>query len=811
MLLAVVSGVVALLEPRVPALGLGVLYLLAVVPIAFAFGAAAAAAVSLASMVVFSFFFLDPRYTLDPGSAQRWEVLVAFLVSSLVVSELAARSRRAVQRSTRLADEHAALRRVATLVARGDDPPEVFAAVAREVAMLLGVDATHMVRFEPGGAAAIAGSWSLHGEHWPVGRRVDLDGDTVIATVARTGRPARVHDYRNATGDAARVGRELGLRSSVGAPIVVDQHLWGVMVVSTSVGHSAHPLPLDAESRIGAFTELVATAISNVEARRGLARLADEQAALRRLATLIARGVASAEVFDAAADEIGRLLGVEFAVIGRFDADNMVTVLSSWGPLAAGFAVGSRWPIGGDNLARLVLETGSPARIDGYEDASGELARATEQSGVGSSVGVPISFEGRVWAGISVASSGADPLPADTESRLTRFAELVATAMSNAQARAEVQRLADEQSSLRRVATLIARESRAEDVFAAVAEEVLRVLDDVEIARMYRYEPDGTATLVADAGSLDARIGVGTRVRVEGRNVSALVRETGRAARLDDHEDATGSLGVRARELGVRSAVGAPIVVGDRLWGVIIVGSKRPAPLPPTIETRITEFTELVATSISNVQARTEVAASRARVVAAADEERRRVVRDLHDGAQQRLVHTIVTLKLARRTLAPPDKPAAELVAEALEHATRAHVELRDLAHGILPSVLTQGGLRAGVDALASRAPVPVDVDVPVGRLPTAVEATAYFVVSEALTNVAKHARAGHVEVSARLDDGTLAVRVRDDGIGGARPGGSGLTGLADRLAALDGELRVESPAAGGTILMAAIPVAHAA
>jgi signal transduction histidine kinase len=204
---------------------------------------------------------------------------------------------------------------------------------------------------------------------------------------------------------------------------------------------------------------------------------------------------------------------------------------------------------------------------------------------------------------------------------------------------------------------------------------------------------------------------------------------------------------------------------------------------------------------------REEVAASRARIVAATDDERRRVVRDLHDGAQQRLVHTIITLKLARRAFQSEEADAPALVTEALGHAEQATAELRELAHGILPAVLTQGGLRAGVDALASRMPVPVHTDVSVGRLPAAVEATAYFVVAEMLTNVAKHARARRVAVTARVEDGTLRVQVRDDGIGGARPDRSGLIGLADRLAALDGRLRVESPAVGGTLLAADIPV----
>jgi signal transduction histidine kinase len=203
-----------------------------------------------------------------------------------------------------------------------------------------------------------------------------------------------------------------------------------------------------------------------------------------------------------------------------------------------------------------------------------------------------------------------------------------------------------------------------------------------------------------------------------------------------------------------------------------------------------------------------ELRASRARVVAAADEERRRVVRDLHDGAQQRLVHTIIMLKQADHAYQPNQGPASELVAEALDQAEHAIVELRELAHGILPAVLTRGGLRAGVEVLATRMPLPVEIAVSVDRLPAAVEATAYFVVAEALTNVAKHARATGAEVLARVEDGTLRVQVRDDGVGGARPDGSGLVGLADRLAVLDGQLRLESPTDGGTLVAAAIPVA---
>jgi signal transduction histidine kinase len=369
-----------------------------------------------------------------------------------------------------------------------------------------------------------------------------------------------------------------------------------------------------------------------------------------------------------------------------------------------------------------------------------------------------------------------------------------------------VRRLANEQAALRRVATLVARESPAAEVFAAVAEEVGRVLQ-VQDTRILRYESDETATVLASWGKLGRDIPVGTRWRLDGENVSTKVLRTAQAVRKDYYGDASGDIGDRVQERGIRSAVGTPILVEGRLWGVLLVASLTEEPLPHDAEPRIREFTELVATAISNIETRSELAASRARVVAAADDERRRVVRDLHDGAQQRLVHTVVTLKLAQRALANGDGSAPELVANALTQADSANAELRELAQGILPAVLTRGGLRAGTDALASRSPVPVVVDVLGDRLPTEIEATAYFVVAEALTNVAKHSQATRATVRARSEDGMLRLEVRDNGVGCTASEGSGLIGLRDRLATLNGRLKVDSPLDGGTVLIGEIPV----
>jgi PAS domain S-box-containing protein len=541
-----------------------------------------------------------------------------------------------------------------------------------------------------------------------------------------------------------------------------------------------------------------------VEASRDeLARLAEEQAALRRVATLVAHGTSPEELFTTVVLEVERVFPAEHAILCRYEPGATMTIVAISKGLADSFPVGSRWPLG--NVSAVVFETGRPARIDSYADLSDPgAATAFREVGVRSAVGTPVVVDGRLWGVMTLAST--EPLPAATEARLVSFTELLATAIANAESRAGLARLAKEQAALRRVATLVARGTRPEELFTAVTEEIGRLLA-VDLATMDRFEHDGTFVIVGTWGGGGKHPPVGSRWPLGGRNLGSRVFETGRPARIDNLAEAIGPLPEVIREAGIRSAVGTPILVEGRLWGLMAAASSQEQPLPPGTEARLASFTELVATAIANAEARTEVAASRARIVAATDEERRRVVRDLHDGAQQRLVTTTMSLKMAQGAVQGGDADVPALLAEALDHAEQATVELRELAHGILPGALTRGGLRAGVAALASRMPVPIDIDVTLGRLPAAVEATAYFVVAEALTNVAKHARAGRAEVTARIEHGTLAVHVRDDGVGGARPDGSGLLGLADRLAALDGKLRVDSPADSGTLVAAAIPL----
>jgi signal transduction histidine kinase len=378
---------------------------------------------------------------------------------------------------------------------------------------------------------------------------------------------------------------------------------------------------------------------------------------------------------------------------------------------------------------------------------------------------------------------------------------------SRQQAR-ESARLAQEQAALRRVATLVARTVSLSELFETVSREV-GLLSDADHARLDRYETDGMVTGVGGwSRDADQRLAVGTRFPLEGVTLAALVRDRNGPVRLDTVAHASGPIAHEARGLGIGSSIGCPIIVEGRLWGVITASSNGEAPLPADTESQIAEFSELVATAIVNANSRVELAVGRARAVTAADDTRRRLQRDLHDGAQQRLVHTVVTLKLARQALGDAGEPAVEFVDEALEHAERATAELRDLAQGILPAALTHGGLRAGIDTLVSRVRLPLSVDVSAERFSPALEATAYFIVAEALTNAVKHARARSATVRAFVDRGALHVEVRDDGIGGARVNGSsGLLGLHDRAAALGGELDVESPQGRGTVVAATLPI----
>jgi signal transduction histidine kinase len=532
--------------------------------------------------------------------------------------------------------------------------------------------------------------------------------------------------------------------------------------------------------------------------------LADEQAALRRVATLVARAPPPAAVFAAVTKEVGRLLAADHTFMARYEADDTVTIVAAWSAARTVLPVGLRRPLADASVSRIVRETGRPARFDDYEgSAAAELAL-----GIRSAVGAPITVDGRLWGLMTVASTGQEPPPPDTEARLADFTELVATAIANAQAREELRAIADEQTALRHVATLVARGAPPSAVFDAVAEEVGRLLE-ADFTVLARYDADDTATVVGSWSRLGAAFAVGTRTPLGGHNTTTLVLQTGRPARIDHYaaDDASAVTAI-ARSFGVGSAVGAPITVEGRLWGVMHASWSREAGLSLDTEARLAAFAELVATAIANAQAHAELTASRARIVATADHTRRLIERDLHDGAQQRLVSLALQLRAAQATATDGNELAAELdrAVAALDGALE---ELRELARGIHPATLAEGGLTPALKALARRSAVPVQLHLGTrARLPEQVEVTAYYVVAEALTNAAKHADASIVQVDVDADAGLVRLDVRDDGIGGADPSrGSGLVGLKDRVEAMGGTLRVDSRPGQGTRLLVELPL----
>jgi len=703
-------------------------------------------------------------------------------------------------------EQQAALRRVATLVAEGVPPRELFEAVVREVGTLLGGDFAGIARFEDDEVRTV-GVWAADGEHPPTPRSWQMQPGDPATMIAEQRHPLRWNDWSAAPGPIAEFIRGMGIQSTVGTPVVVEGRLWGALALHSK---QATPLPGDTEARMSQFTDLVGTAVANAQARTEVTRLAEEQAALRRLATLVAQGQPSREIIDAVASEVVELFGADLATVYRFDSDDEMTTLAATGRVASEIPLDSPLPVPPEGVTGKIRRTGRPARRDDYTGVSGTWGQLAENIGIRSVVGAPVTLEGNIWGVVGVASASDRPLPPDTEQRLAQFTDLVATAIANREARAQVDRLAEEQAALRRLATLVARGRPPAEIVEAVVTEVVGLLD-MEIAVIYRFDTPDEITALAAAGPMAVRTPVGERMPLLPDGVTGRVLRTGRPARRDWHDDPSDLSGPWediVRDAQARSAVGAPITVEGRTWGVVAVADSREEALPLGTEERLAQFTDLVATAISNAESRFELAASRARVVTASAEERRRVVRDLHDGAQQRLVHTLISLKLAMRELDAADGQGARLVGEALEQAERANTELRELVHGILPAVLTSGGLRAGIGDLAARSSLPVRTEVTPQRFSSDLEANAYFVVSEALTNAIKHSSASRVHVTAHAEDGALLVEVRDDGVGGADARrGSGLIGLRDRVEAFEGTIVIASPRGGGTSLRVSFPI----
>ncbi len=540
-------------------------------------------------------------------------------------------------------------------------------------------------------------------------------------------------------------------------PVTAQQERVGAFTVETTLA----ALPSQTTNNLTDLSEVAGRIILAIANRQHLGELIDEQASLRRIAELAARRAPRARPLDdilavicqAASEQLG---GQEVTLLQFESADTIVAVATHGGPVPTGVRVVH--PPG--SLSDRVARTRRAVRVDDFDALpSAEIVR---RYGIRAGVGVPVFIDDRLW-GAFVSTSQVAPLPSDTERRLEGFAQLTWAAIANAEARENLRRLADEQAALRHVAELVARESPLPMVFEAVVKEAGRVLNASSVAIV--------------------RVGLG------GSETAQVMAE------------------VRLRPTAGALHAEAPIVVNGESWGVLAVDADTPSRIDG--RDRLKPFADLMAAAIANAEHRADLTRSRERVIAAADEARRRLQRDVHDGAQQRLVHTILLLKLARDSAAGGGDVTG-MLADALAHAEEANRRLRDVVRGILPAALVRNGLAAGIESLAAETPIPMHLALAVPRLPATLETTAYFTVAEAITNAVKHAQATHVSVSCGLSGGAdeLVVTVEDDGIGGADSSrGTGLTGLRDRIEASYGTIEVVSPAHRGTRIVARIPV----
>jgi signal transduction histidine kinase len=350
-------------------------------------------------------------------------------------------------------------------------------------------------------------------------------------------------------------------------------------------------------------------------------------------------------------------------------------------------------------------------------------------------------------------------------------------------------------------------------VFTAVSEGCARVLE-VNASAVLRFQGDGAAAIVGrhNRDGIDV-FRIGEALPDDERTAIGRVRSTGAPARVDDWggQDASAQTAEFAEAIfrtGYRSTAAAPILVAGALWGALAIASEDP--LPPDAENRLVAFCELASLAVASAQARADLVASRARVVKAGDEQRRRLERNLHDGAQQRLVSVALNVRLARGRVETDTASAVRLLDDASRELDAGMAELRELARGLHPAILGDHGLPRALDALAARMPIPVDLDAALeARPPEHIEATAYYIVSEALANAARHAHASRVRVAVRRDGDVLRCEIADDGRGGAdEAGGTGLLGLRDRAEAVGGTLAVSSPPGAGTVVTATLPVA---
>jgi signal transduction histidine kinase len=693
---------------------------------------------------------------------------VAALVALAVARASAARSLR------RLSGELASLRHVATLVAEGSSASDLFATersapsdLFAVVVEAIDVDAICVLRIDEDRLATVIAS--LDASMFAIGSRWALDEAGLLASVVTAGRPVRVDDASRLGGATGAALADSGIRSAVGAPIVVDGAVWGVIWVGS---RRSEPLPATTELRLRDFTDLAAVGVANAESRARLRRQADAEASLRRVAVLAAEGTTLTQLLDVIAAEAARILDGAAVAIVRYQGRSFQVVAAR---NVAILEVGSTWPLEQSSFASAVHETRAAVRIDDVDRAEGIFAEAARAAGMASLLGRAIVVDRTAW-GMIVVGYGRrpEPLPAFTgwytsrqlsssmsireiESRLASFVELIATLISRAQAQSELQELASEQAALQRVATLVARETDAPSVFEAVCAEAGALLGAVSVTLVASGEP---------------------------------------VASWEEGDGATAS------------SAEATVLVEGRRWGALVAGFR--APVPGGAEQRLERFAELIAITVANATARAELIASRVRLMKAGDEARRKIERDLHDGTQQRLVALVLRLRELRAAV-PPAEDATHARLDQVERELKAVIEeVQELSRGVHPAQLVHGGLRPSLRALARRSPIPVELAVDVEeRPPASVENAIYYVVSEAMTNAIKHSGATMLSVTVVADSSGVSATIADNGAGGAEIGlGSGLTGLSDRVAALTGRFSVVSPRGAGTTISVRLPVA---
>jgi signal transduction histidine kinase len=651
--------------------------------------------------------------------------------------------------------EETALRRVATLVAEEAPQAAVFEAVTAEASGLLAPARVQI--------ACIDGS-------------ADVD-DTI-----------------------ARIAQAAGTDCAIGVPIMVGGATWGALV---AISATSEALATGSTARLADFSKLVARAITSVQVHEELRSLAESQGALRRVATLAAQGAEPKTVFAAVAVEASRLLGVGAVSLISYDADTqMFTKIFGTHGNRSPVPDGTTWPVEECPEGVLAVRTGQPARVDDWTKIPGELAARHRAEGFGQAVAAPIIVDGAIWGHIAAYGEANQILPPGCEMRLADYTHLMASAISNAQARDELRRLAEQQgAALRRVATLVAQQASPSTIFNAVAKEASQALrvPRVDVGRCHAHEP---VTLLGSTAEPD--LGRNRTFSRSGQCIAAKVMEAERAARIDDWTMMPTQDAEAAAAEGFHSVVGAPIHVDGALWGVIALLADEI--LPDNTETRLTDFTHLVASSISNVHARNNLIASRARIVTASDETRRRIERNLHDGIQQRIL--ILGLNLRAVQMKFPLRPEVQaMLDEVTRDLENVLDEIRVFSQGLHPALLSRSGLGPSLRELARRSPVTVNLDAArCPRLPEPIETAVYYVISEALANAAKHSQASEISVTV-VSDGAVRATVADNGVGGAAlDSGSGLIGLVDRVEALGGRFALDSPVGRGTTISIELP-----